>query len=228
MSTAIVSYDGTLNDQDALALGAVLQSAGTELVLAYVRHSTLAEHAREELEEHEAESLLERGARWLGKLDVERRVVVRASTGEGLELLAKQTGADLIVFGSDYRTAAGHVAPQASTQKLLDGGACSLAIAPADYGATREHEITTIGLLAELDDAAAIDTAHALASHCDATVTDAVSGVDLLIVGSRSEAADGHVLLSSQAYSAIDTTSAPVLVVARAVPLQFSSPLYVS
>src|SRR5215470_9600028 len=104
--TAIISYDDTPNDHDALMLGRVLADAGAELTLAYVRHTMQSESAREHLEEHEAESLLERGARWLGDLDVERQVVVSASTSEGLRWLAAHDEADIIVFGSDYRTAA--------------------------------------------------------------------------------------------------------------------------
>src|SRR5881227_612460 len=119
---AIVSYDDTLNDQDALTLARVLADAGASLTLAYVRHTTQTEHTREELEEHEAEALLERGARWLDAIDVERRVVVSASTGEGIKWLAEQEEADIVVFGSDYRTPPGHVAPQRSADKLLEGG----------------------------------------------------------------------------------------------------------
>ena len=55
---AIISYDDTLNDHDALMLGRVLAAIGTELTLAYVRHTTQSERSREELEEHEAEKLL--------------------------------------------------------------------------------------------------------------------------------------------------------------------------
>lgn len=228
MSTAIISYDGTLNDEDALALAGVLRAAGLDLVLAYVRHATLTEPARENLEEQEAAELLERGARWLGDLDLERQVIVHASTGEGLRALAEQTDAQLIVFGSDYRTAAGHVQPQASAQRLLEGGHTSVAVAPAGYGGSRDHEISTIGLLADLDDHAAIDTAHGLASHYGATVTGSAQGVDLLIVGSRPEAGEGRVLVSAQSQNAIENASCPVLVVAREVPISFRSPLYLS
>jgi len=35
----IVSYDGTPNDDDALAFARVLSAAGANLILAYVRHS---------------------------------------------------------------------------------------------------------------------------------------------------------------------------------------------
>src|SRR5437763_13293029 len=154
---AIVSYDDTRNDHDALSLGRVLADAGAELTLAYVRHSTRAEQERERLEEHEAEALLERGARTLGDLHVERRVVVSASTAEGLRWLAEVEAADIIVFGSDYRTAAGHVAPQQSTQTLLEGGPAAIAIAPASFRSEHISRFGRIGLLTSPGDDAALE-----------------------------------------------------------------------
>src|SRR5437763_10485824 len=125
---AIVSYDDTPNDHDALTLGRVLAQAGADLTLAYVRHTTQSERRREQLEEHEAEALLDRGAHALDGLDVERRVFVSGSTPEGLKRLAEQEDADLIVFGSDYRTPAGHISPQHSSERLLEGGPTAIAI----------------------------------------------------------------------------------------------------
>src|SRR5882757_9902978 len=85
MSTkAIVSYDDTPNDFDALMLARVLADAGAEAILAYVRHATEADRERELLVEHQAGALLERGAQTLGDLDVERRVILHASTAEGI------------------------------------------------------------------------------------------------------------------------------------------------
>src|SRR5436305_3719306 len=130
---AIISYDDTPNDHDALMLGRVLAEAGAELTLAYVRHTTQAERRREELEEHEAHALLERGARWLDGIDAERRVVVSGSTPDGLKWLGDEEDADIIVFGSDYRTTPGHVVPQRSAETLLEGGSTAVAIAPANY-----------------------------------------------------------------------------------------------
>jgi nucleotide-binding universal stress UspA family protein len=218
---AIVSYDDTSNDYDALMLGRVLAAAGAELTLAYVRHTTQSERAREELEEHEAEALLERGARWLGDEDVQRRVIVSASTGEGLKWLADQDEADVVVFGSDYRTASGHVSPQHSAQTLLDGGPAAIAIAPANYRSDRAPRIRTIGVLAAPGDDAAIDTARDLAEALRAKLTRDERRVDLLVVGSRSEAPEGRVMISSHALNEIENATAPVLVVARGVPLQF-------
>ena len=217
--TTIVSYDGTPNDADALTLARVLGEAGARLILAYVRHDAAAADAEF------AEELLGRGAAALGETDVETRVVVHASTSEGLKELARNEDAELIVFGSEYRTPAGRVAPQQSAQKLLDGGPTAIAIAPAGY---QERPIRIIGLLAGLDDEAAIDTAHALANHFGAVVTDRSYGVDLLIMGSRPEAQEGRTLLTAQAENAIVGTAAPVLVVARGVAVDFQSELYIA
>jgi hypothetical protein len=225
---AIVSYDDTLNDHDALMLGRVLTQAGVGLTLAYVRHTTQSERSREELEGHEAEGLLDRGARWLGNLDVGRRVVVSASTGDGLKWLAEQEDADIVVFGSDYRTAAGHVSPQHSTQTLLEGGPAAVAIAPANYRSDRQPRIATIGVLAAPGDDAALDTARELAECFEAAITRDEPRVDLLVVGSRSEAPEGHVMITAQAQNEIENATAPVLVIARGVPLRFAVPVGVS
>ncbi len=222
---AIISYDDTLNDHDALALGRLLAGAGAELSLAYVRHTIQVEPAREELEEQEARALLERGARWLGDLDVRRTVVVSASTGEGLGWLAEHEDADIVVFGSDYRTASGRVAPQRSAQHLLEGGSAAVAIAPANFRARRDHEVHTIGVLAGAGDEAALMTARSLADALGARLTSAEPPFDLLIVGSRPEAPEGRVMVTAQAQNAIEGSSAPVLVVPRGVELGFREPV---
>ena len=217
---AIVSYDDTLGDHDALMLGRALAHAGAELTLAYVRHTTQSERRREELEEHEAEAVLERGAHALDGIDVERRVVVSGSTPEGLGWLAEQERADIVVFGSDYRTPAGHVSPQHSSVRLLDGGPVAIAIAPAGYRAS-EPRVHMIGLLASPGDDAALDTARDLAGSLSGVFTREGRHADLLVVGSRPEAPEGRVMVSAQHQRAIEDSTAPVLVVARGVPLRF-------
>jgi nucleotide-binding universal stress UspA family protein len=225
---AVVSYDDTLNDHDALKLARDLAEAGVELTLAYVRHTTQTERAREELEEHEAEALLERGARWLGNLNVERRVIVSASTGEGLKQLAEQEDADIVVFGSDYRTASGHVAPQRSAQTLLEGSTAAVAIAPANYRGGRDRGISAIGVIAAPGDDAAIETARELAERLGARVTRDERHVDLLVVGSRIEAPEGRVMITSQAQKEIENATCPVLVVPRGVTIEFPTPIFIS
>ena len=223
--TAIISYDDTLNDHDALAFGRLLSTAGAELVLAYVRHTTEAEPTRERLEEHEAQTLLERGARWLGDVDVERRVVLSPSTGAGLRWLTEHEAAEIVVFGSDYRTAAGHVAPQRSTQALLEGGPAAVAIAPANFRSHRDARIGTIAVLPSPGDDAAFETAEELGERLGANVSGELRRADLLVVGSRVEAPEGRVMVSARAQCAIENATCPVLVVPRATPLRFEAAL---
>ena len=129
----IVSYDATEMDQDALALGQVLAGAGNSLALAYVRHAKEEADVHEALAANEAAELLDTGARLLGNMDIPRFIVFSASTPAGLSELAKSEQASLIVFGSEYRTANGHVEPQASARRLLDGGRVAIAVAPAGF-----------------------------------------------------------------------------------------------
>jgi nucleotide-binding universal stress UspA family protein len=220
---AIVSYDDTQNDLDALMLGRTLRDAGAKLTLAYVRHATHRQAAHEQLSQHEAEALLERGARWLDDQYTERRVVVSPSTADGLGWLAAQEQADIIVFGSDYRTRSGHVAIGRSAETLLERGPAAIALAPADYATRRDHDIHTIGVLSGSADEAAIETAFSLAERLDAKVVNADRGVDLLVIGSRQEAPEGRVMITSSAQNAIEEATAPVLIAARGVPLRFET-----
>ncbi len=220
---AIVSYDDTQNDHDALMLGRILRDAGAKLTLAYVRHATDSRPDREQLAEHEAEALLERGTTWLEDPYVERRVVVSGSTAAGLSWLAGEIAADVVVFGSEYRTPRGHVAIGRSAQTLLENGAVAVALAPADYSTVRDQEISSIGIMRGTADEAAIETAYALATRYDAKVLDSDRNVDLMVVGSRPEARQGRVMVSSSAQNAIEEASTPVLVVARGLPLTFET-----
>jgi nucleotide-binding universal stress UspA family protein len=219
---AIISYDDTPNDHDALMLGRVLRTAGTKLSLAYVRHAHQARADRELLAESEAEALLSRGADWLEDNYADRHVVISAATGEGLGWLAGQIDGDLIVFGSEYRTRRGHVAVGRSAQTLLENGPVALAFAPAGY-ADADHEISTIGILSRTADEAAIETAYSLAERLGARVVDNDRNVDLVIVGSRAEARDGHVMITSAAENALEDLTAPVLIVARGAALHFDT-----
>ena len=220
---AIISYDDTAGDHDALMLGRTLALAGASLTLAYVRHSAQSDRSREQLEEHDALALLDRGAQRLDVLGVETRVIVSPSTPEGLLRLAELEDADILVFGSDYRTPPGRVAPQHSTQRLLESSRAAVAIAPADYLDSRIHRV---GVLAVPGDDSTINTARSLADTFDATLTRDERQVDLLVVGSRIEAPVGQVMLSAQAQNEIENARCPVLVVPRGVTIDF--PLYLA
>lgn len=218
----IVSYDNTENDRDALALGRRLRDAGANVSLAYVRHIQLAEADREALEDSDAQRLLSEGAELLGDPDVPRHVVIDASTGEGLIALAEREHADLVVFGSDYRTATGSVQPGNSARRLLDGGSTAVAVAPAGFR-DRTDDLATIGFIPSADDASAEDTARSLAAQTSGVVIrDDSRTPDLLVVGSRPEAREGHVLISAAAEYAIETSGCPVIVTPRGKALTFA------
>lgn len=222
---AIISYDDTPGDHDALMLGRVLADAGTSLTLAYVRHCAQSKPAQEQSEEHDAEMLLQRGADWFSGLDVDTRIVVSPSTPEGLRRLAEEEAADIVVFGSDYRTAPGHVAPQHSTQAMLDGGSTAVAIAPAGYHGEWAPRIHRIGVLVTAGDDATLATARALADSFGATLTRDEPHVDLLVVGSRPEAPAGRVMISAHAQNVIESATCPVLAVPHGVTIDFPAVL---
>ncbi len=214
----IVSYDDTDNDRDALALGRLLAFSGAELSLAYVRHSVGGA-----LEEKEAEEMLARGAASVGAPDMPRHVVVNAGTSVGLTELAEREGADIIVFGSEYRTANGIVKPGISAHKLLLGGPAAIAVAPAGLRSHPSVSVNTVGVIDE-GDASARQTADSLAAALGASVGEHGAGpVDLLVVGSRPEAAAGKVTLSAASDYAVEAASYPVLVTPRGVALDFTA-----
>src|SRR5258705_6545030 len=128
--SVIVSYDGTDNDRDALRLGRLFADLGATVALAYVRHSVDPDPAREKQLQGEAQELLHEGAAALGG-QVRTHIVISGATGVGLGALAEREMADILVFGSDYRTAPGHVQPGTSAAQLLQGGPVAIAIAPA-------------------------------------------------------------------------------------------------
>jgi len=218
----IVSYDGTDNDTDALALGRLLAGAGGSLALAYVRHSHEAKPGRERLAQHEAEELLDTGARWLGEPDVPRFVVLSASTPEGLRELAEREGADMIVFGSEYRTTPGHVDPQASARRLLEGGPIAVALAPAGLRDRRDLSVATVAAIEEDGDPAPRETAESIAAALGAEVVTRSNGdAGLVVVGSKPGTAAGRVTLSAAAQYLVEMLRCPVLVLPHGVALRF-------
>jgi nucleotide-binding universal stress UspA family protein len=220
----IVSYDDTDNDRDALALGRLLAVSGAELSLAYVRHHQADERNREALEQKQAEELLAHGAQAIGAPDTPRHVVVHASTGEGLIELAEREHANVVVFGSEYRTAPGAVVPGTSAQRMLNGGSTAVAVAPADLRSRASVRVARIGIIGDGDDAAE-DTAQTLAGTLGAKIVDPDDeAVDLLVVGSRDGTPQGRLELSAAAEYAVETATSPVLAVPRGAPVLFAEP----
>jgi nucleotide-binding universal stress UspA family protein len=218
----IVSYDDTAADRDALALGHALGEAGAEVALAYVRHDQRSPRHREELHEHEAEDLLARGALQYGDPAPETHVVSDASTADGLRALIQHEGADVIVFGSEYRTPKGNLQPGTSAQRMLEGGPVAVAIAPAGIHDGIGLSVKTVGAIGEVGDRSPLETAASLADKLGAQVVEkADSGVDLLVVGSQQLAAAGRVSMTAAAQYVVETSRCPVLVLPRGKTVRF-------
>jgi len=220
-TSVIISYDGTANDDDALALGRMLAGSGTSMALAYVRHSQEHDLRREEIAQHDAQRRLEQGSVWLEQPDVSRHVVLDPSTGAGLARLAAEEGAAVVVFGSDYRTSPGRVEPGAAAQQMLQGGSVAVAVAVAGLRTRAGGSIATISFTTAQDgDDAPERTASALAQALGASVS--VVGdhtADLIVVGSQASAQPGRIALSGATRGQLDSARTSVLVLPRATPV---------
>ncbi len=222
MSTKIiVSYDGTANEDDAIALGRVLASAGAEVALAYVRHSQEPDLDREKLAQSEAEELLSRGAQLFGNADIAKHVVTDRSTPQGLSALAASEGASAIVFCSDSHTAGGHVSVGNSAQQLLEGGSVAVAIAPVGFAEKQGAGAQPVVAIGDADGGARA-TAESLAAALGTSVAPVANEqAGLLVVDSRPEAEQGRVAISASAAHLVEIATSPVLVLPRGVALSF-------
>ena len=221
MSTdLIVSYDGTPNDDDALALGRMLARAGGTLALAYVRHSREFDPRREEIAQHDAERRLESGVRWLEDPKVACHVVMAGSTGEGLLQLAEAEQASMIVFGSDYRTPPGRAEPGATASRLLDGGPVPVAVAAAGLRTRPNGRIERIAMAEPSADGTIRQAAERLAERLGASLTNREDGpADLIVVGPPPGAPDRRITLSGLTRTQLNSVLGSVLVLPNGVPL---------
>ncbi len=218
----IVSYDGTTNDDDALALGQMLAGTTSALALAYVRHAREYDPRREQVAEHDAMRRLEHGTTWLQDPDIPRHVVLDPSTATGLAKLAAAEQAAIVVFGSDYRTPPGRVEPGGAAQVMLSGGTVAIAVAQAGLRLGGHGQVQRISVSPSEDDRAAQDTASALAEAIGAELVAAEDhAADLIIVGSSPTAAPGQIALSGAARAKLDSARGSVLVLARETPIPF-------
>jgi len=212
----IVSYDGTANEDDAIAFGSLLARAGAEVSLGYVRHTD------EAVSDEEAQEVLDRGAAHFEGTFASRHAVTDRSTPEGLQTLAGQIGAHVVVFCSDSHTAPGHVTIGNSAERLLEGGSVAVGIAPAGLAESlaTARRIVAVGEAGGAGGAQA--TAQSLASALGAEVVPvADDAADLLLIDSRANAEPGRVSISSSAAHLIEIATCPVLVLASGVSLQF-------
>ena len=222
MSTdLIVSYDGTANDDDALALGKMLARTGASLALAYVRHSREFDPRREELAQHDAERRLEQGAALARRTPAHphaRRL--QRLDRDGLEQLAEREGASVIVFGSDYRTPPGPRRARHSAQHLLEGGPVAVAVAAAGLRTERrDGDQVDRGVPPRTPTARRRRPPRRSPASSAPTIVTADGGVDLIVVGSQATAPAGGSRSAGRRGRLLNTRRGSVLVVPHGKPV---------
>jgi nucleotide-binding universal stress UspA family protein len=145
--------------------------------------------------------------------------VLDASTPDGLERLAREQRAAMIVFGSDYRTAPGRAEPGNTAQRLLDGGSAAIAIAATGLRTRLGSPIGTIAVSVHDPDGTAGRTAEALAANLGAAIVPTSGGpVDLIVVASQPAAPPGTIALGGATRAELNAARGSVLVLPTGTP----------
>lgn len=145
----LVGFDGSDGAQDALALARSLADrTGAELVLGGVLPGRavrlLAAAMVGGLERDVERDFADKVERAAAELAARSEVVLSGSAPQGLNDLAEDIGADLIVLGSS-KTASGRVRTGRTATQLLQGGPAAVAVAPVGYRHGK-HDLAVIGV----------------------------------------------------------------------------------
>jgi len=147
----IVGVDGSGQSADALALALTLSEArGARLWPVFVHpygplSRTLSESRYEGLVNELADSVhAQLKALELAPGERTLQIVTDRSPAAGLQRIAEQEAAALIVVGGSRRSRVGRVLPGGSAERLLAGAPCPVAIAPKGYADARA-ELASVG-----------------------------------------------------------------------------------
>jgi nucleotide-binding universal stress UspA family protein len=202
--TIVIGFDGSDCGEDALALGLVLcRATGASPVVATVYPEQYPIGVgRVDAEwvaylEERAEELLQRARRVLGDgVAADYRTVSAASESRGLHELAEREQAEVVVIGSTHRGPLGRTYPGSTGDRLLQGSAWPVAVAPRGLREDPPPALRTIAV-AFLDTPEAheaLDFAAALAQRSGArlrllSVLPSRAEVFAPVVGRDAEAA---------------------------------------
>ena len=133
----LIAYDGRSEASGALAMGAdVAAVAGSELIIATVE-SEATERALPDLESAARECLGDRSFRVITKRS--------ESVPAGLQELAEDNAADLMVLGSTRRTGLRRVLPRQRRREGAQPGARAIGVAPPGH-ASRDAGLQVVGV----------------------------------------------------------------------------------
>ena len=150
----VVGFDGRTSGDDALALGRVLaESTGAVLVVAHVYPydaGALPAPSSEPQMQKKLRSLafaeLRRAGTTLAGFERWEPCAVGAvPAARGLIELARQHAAETIVVGTTHQLGPTRAIPGSTTNKVLHGAPCAVAVAPAGWSAAAERSLREIG-----------------------------------------------------------------------------------
>jgi nucleotide-binding universal stress UspA family protein len=170
----IVGYDGSDQAKDALALARVLASADTTVMATSIYKfeevygkGMSGDAGFEAALREEAEGLLAD----VGEGD-EKHTHGRGSPAHGLQEVAESEGADLIVVGSTHHGTIGRTFVGSTSERLLHGSPCPVAVAPKGFAAVDGQEIHVVAAAYQSVEEArrALDLAKGIALESGATL----------------------------------------------------------
>ena len=153
MSKIIVGVEESDRSKDAVALAALL-ARGTDaelvLVCAYPYDDVPGRSAnagyRQYLRE-DAEAAIERARTGIGDAPrMQARAIPDVSPAKGIQGVAADEGASLIVIGSSSRGGVGRVFAGTTAERLLHGAPCPVAVAPLGFHTREPGDIGTIAV----------------------------------------------------------------------------------
>ena len=149
----IAAYDPLLEDRAPVELALLFgELTGTPVLAGAVHSGAVHSPALELLR---------------GDTGVQSRSIVDVSVPRALHDLARRQGSGLIVVGSTRRGRAGRVMPGSTTERVLHGAECAVALAPNGYR-RRPIETVAVGFIDTPEGRAALGAAHELARRAGA------------------------------------------------------------
>jgi nucleotide-binding universal stress UspA family protein len=138
--TIVIAVDDAAESMDALLLATLLaEPSKARLIVAHV--SPVSRWVREEMREPLAAAIAQRAQEVLaparralaGCPAVEFLTLMDESVPRALSNLAEEVKAELVVVGSAHRAGVGRVMPGSTSNHLLNGVACQVAVAPRGF-----------------------------------------------------------------------------------------------
>ena len=147
----IVAVDGSRRDADALGLAGRLRGVlDAAIVVAHAHpygrfEAMLAEDENEELLRTVTDRVWEQVAEAGDAGDVTMRMLADTSPARALHELARAEEAVLLVAGASERGRVGLVAPGSTSERIVQGSPCPVAVAPAGYARSAPETFARAG-----------------------------------------------------------------------------------